>query len=68
MAEGTRVKVQFSLKSNDANLSTADQVAERFHSLFNFFEPGDRSSNTQIAPRFQNVKTTNRETEKDGDR
>ncbi|MCP9833903.1 MULTISPECIES: hypothetical protein [unclassified Cyanobium] len=65
---GSSVKVQFSLKSNDASISTADQVAERFYGLFNSFEPGDRWSKAQIALRFQNVKKANGKTESGGEK
>ncbi len=68
IAGGTSVNVQFSLKSNDASIATADQVAERFYSLFNSFEPGDRWSKAQIALRFQNVKKANGRTESGGEK
>ncbi len=68
IAGGTSVKVQFSLKSNDVSISTADQVAEHFYSLFNAFEPGDSWSEAQIALRFQNVKKPNGKTESGGEK
>lgn len=68
IAGGSSVKVQFSLKSNDVSITTADQVAERFYSLFNSFVPGDRWSKAQIALRFQNVKNANGKTERGGEK
>ena len=68
IAGGTNVNVQFSLKSNDASISSADQVAEHFYNLFNSFEPGDRWSKAQVALRFQNVKKANGRTERDGEK
>ncbi len=65
---GTTKTVQFKLKSNDATIATADQVAERFYNLFNSFEPGDNLSKAQIALRFQNVKKTNGRTESGGEK
>ena len=65
---GNTVNVQFKLKSNDASIATADQVAERFYNLFNSFEPGDRWSKAQIALRFQNVKKANGKTESGGEK
>jgi hypothetical protein len=62
------VNVQFKLKSNDASIATADQVAERFYNLFNSFDPGDRWSKAQIALRFQNVKKPNGRTESGGEK
>ncbi len=44
IAGGTNVKVQFSLKSNDTNISKADQIVEHLYSLFHSFESGDRWS------------------------
>jgi hypothetical protein len=53
---GEAVKVQFTLKSNDASIATADQVAERFYNLFNDYTPtGDNWKEAQIALRFQDV-------------
>ncbi len=68
IAGGTSVKVQFSLKSNDVSISTADQVAERFYSLFNSFQPGDSWNKAQIALRFQNVKKANGSKESGGEK
>ena len=68
IAGGTSVKVQFSLKSNDVSISTADQVAERFYSLFNSFQPGESWSKAQIALRFQNVKKANGSTTSSGEK
>ncbi|WP_159818661.1 hypothetical protein [Cyanobium sp. Copco_Reservoir_LC18] len=52
------VQVQFTLKSNDPNIATADQVAERFFNLFNQYTPtGNNWKDAQIALRFQDVNT-----------
>lgn len=67
-AGGTSMKVHFSLKSNDASIATAAQVAERFYSLFNSFEPCDHWSKAQIALRFQNFKKANGRTESGGEK
>ncbi|MEA5410206.1 hypothetical protein VB737_00350 [Synechococcus sp. BA-120 BA3] len=55
---GKTVNVQFTLKSNDPNIATADQVAERFFNLFNQYTPtGNNWKDAQIALRFQDVIT-----------
>ena len=55
---GKDVQVQFTLKSNDPNIATADQVAERFFNLFNQYTPtGSNWNDAQIALRFQDVTT-----------
>ncbi|MEA5443505.1 hypothetical protein [Cyanobium gracile] len=65
---GQTVNVQFSMKSNDSSIATADQVAERFYNLFNSFNPGDKWSKAQIALRFQDVKKANGKKEKGGEK
>jgi hypothetical protein len=67
IAGGTNVKNQIPQKSNDTSLSTADQIAERFHDLFNSFVSGDRWNKAQIALRFQNHRTASGRTESGGE-
>jgi hypothetical protein len=58
---GKTANVQFLLKSNDSNITTADQVAESFYNLFNSYTPtGNNWSDAQIALRYQKVITSDK--------
>lgn len=67
IAGGTNVKNQIPQKSNDASISTADQITQRFYDLFNPFVSGDRWSKVQIALRFQRVKRASGRAESGGE-
>lgn len=60
IAGGDSENVEFRLKSNDSNITTAAQVAESFYNLFHQYTPtGNNWSDAQIALRFQKVMVTN---------